>query len=125
MNLRCLTVAPLTKTLVSLIFGLAFTALAQPNPSPGKPQSRPIWITGATIHDAVQAPYPGVVGFEDGKLIYVGSGAEIRLDPESSEIIDARGQHIYPGFIALHTLLGLYEIESVRATRDHTESGTL
>jgi len=124
-NLRSLALAPLTKSLVGLWVLLAFSAQAQPNPSPGKPQTRPVWITGATIHDAVQAPYQGVVGFENGQLIYVGRGAEIRLDPERAEIIDANGQHIYPGFIALHTLLGLYEIESVRATRDHTESGTL
>jgi imidazolonepropionase-like amidohydrolase len=104
---------------------LTLSVLAQSNPSPGKPQSKPIWITGAIIHDAVNPPYPGVIGFDKGEIVYVGRGAEIRLDAVNSEIIDARGQHVYPGFIALHTLLGLYEIESVRATRDHTESGTL
>ncbi|MFM9060521.1 MAG: hypothetical protein ACKOQP_02510, partial [Bacteroidota bacterium] len=94
-NLRSLALAPLTKSLVVLWVLLAFSAQAQPNPSPGKPQTRPVWITGATIHDAVQAPYQGVVGFENGQLIYVGRGAEIRLDPERAEIIDASGQHIY------------------------------
>lgn len=98
---------------------------AQSNPSPGKAQSKAIWITGATIHDGVRAPYPGLVGFSNGRIHYVGSGAEIRLDATNSEIINASGQHLYPGFIAPHTLLGLYEIESVRATRDHTETGSL
>ncbi|MBM3446997.1 MAG: hypothetical protein FJX86_04235, partial [Bacteroidetes bacterium] len=98
---------------------------AQSNPSPGKAQSKAIWITGATIHDGVRAPYPGLVGFSNGRIHYVGSGAEIRLDATNSEIINASGQHLYPGFIAPHTLLGLYEIEAVRATRDHTETGSL
>jgi imidazolonepropionase-like amidohydrolase len=111
--------------LLGLCSMLTFSVLAQSNPSPGKPQTKPIWITGAIIHDAVNPPYTGVIGFDKGEITYVGRGTEIRLDATNSEIIDARGQHVYPGFIALHTLLGLYEIESVRATRDHTESGTL
>jgi len=98
---------------------------AQSNPSPGKAQAKAVWITGATIHDGVKAPYTGLVGFSNGRIHYVGSGSEIRLDATNSEIINAAGQHLYPGFIAPHTLLGLYEIEAVRATRDHTETGSL
>jgi imidazolonepropionase-like amidohydrolase len=100
-------------------------SIAQPNPSPGKAQAKAVWITGATIHDGVKAPFTGLVGFSNGRIHYVGSGSEIRLDATNSEIINAAGQHLYPGFIAPHTLLGLYEIEMVRATRDHTESGSL
>jgi len=97
----------------------------QSNPSPGKPQTKAVWITGVTVHDAVRPPFVGVLGFANGKITYVGTGAEIRLDPTNSEVLDGRGQHVYPGFIAPQTLLGLFEIEAVRATRDHTESGDL
>src|SRR5262249_38680231 len=34
-----------------------------------------------------------------------------------------QGQHLYPGIIALDTILGLAEIGAVRATLDSTESG--
>jgi len=37
--------------------------------------------------------------------------------------IDLTGQHLYPGMIALNTLLGLTEIGGVRATQDATEVG--
>ena len=39
-------------------------------------------------------------------------------DPIADEIIDLRGSHLYPGLIALDTVLGLLEIEGVRATLD-------
>lgn len=86
--------------LLGLFSMLTLSVLAQSNPSPGKPQTKPIWITGAIIHDAVNPPYTGVIGFDKGEIIYVGRGTEIRLDAANSEIIDARGQHVYPGFIA-------------------------
>src|SRR5439155_267521 len=34
-----------------------------------------------------------------------------------------QGQHLYPGIIALNTVLGLTEISAVRATQDTTEVG--
>ncbi|MEK7256232.1 MAG: amidohydrolase family protein, partial [Bacteroidota bacterium] len=39
--------------------------------------------------------------------------------------IDATGKHLYPGFIAPNTDLGLQEIEAVRATRDNAETGSI
>jgi len=38
-------------------------------------------------------------------------------------IIDATGKHVYPGFIAPNTTLGLVEIDAVRPTRDQDELG--
>ncbi|MDG1841681.1 MAG: amidohydrolase family protein [Crocinitomicaceae bacterium] len=42
---------------------------------------------------------------------------------EWDTIIDAKGKHIYPAFIAPNTTLGLTEIDAVRATRDYREVG--
>jgi imidazolonepropionase-like amidohydrolase len=39
------------------------------------------------------------------------------------DMIDLKGQHIYPGLIAVDTLLGLTEIDAVRATQDSVEVG--
>lgn len=38
-------------------------------------------------------------------------------------IIDLKGQHVYPGFIAPNSTLGLTEVDAVRATRDFDEVG--
>jgi imidazolonepropionase-like amidohydrolase len=37
--------------------------------------------------------------------------------------VEAAGKHVYPGFIAGNTTLGLVEIDAVRATNDYQESG--
>lgn len=109
--------------LFSLWLGLFSTQAQNAVPSPGKPQSKPIWITGATLHLGNGTQFVGVVGFEAGKLIYVGTGAELRLNPEGATIVDATGKHIYPGFIGFNSILGLNEIDAVRATRDYAETG--
>jgi len=38
-------------------------------------------------------------------------------------IIHAKNKHLYPGFIAMNSTLGLLEIGAVRATRDYQETG--
>jgi imidazolonepropionase-like amidohydrolase len=40
-------------------------------------------------------------------------------------IINAKGKHVYPGFIAANTSLGLVEIDAVRATDDEDEVGPM
>lgn len=95
-------------------------------PSPAPPQKRAVWITGATLHlGNGEKLAPGVIGFADGRIHYVGTGAEIRLDPSHSDIIEATGAHVYPGFFAFNSILGLNEIDAVRATRDVAETGIL
>src|SRR5205814_3448054 len=39
------------------------------------------------------------------------------------QVIDLAGQHLYPGLIALDTILGLTEIGAVRSTQDSSEVG--
>lgn len=39
-------------------------------------------------------------------------------------IINLEGKHIYPGFVATNSTLGLTEIDAVRATRDYNETGS-
>ncbi|MFN3528851.1 MAG: amidohydrolase family protein [Bacteroidia bacterium] len=112
---------------LSLVALLCFQWLSAQNsvPSPGKAQERPVWITGAKIHLGNGELISGIIGFAQGEIIYVGSGAEIRLNPDEADIIDAMGKHVYPGFIAFNSILGLNEIDAVRATRDYSESGDI
>lgn len=111
--------------LLSFWLGLSAAQAQTSVPSPAQPQSKPIWITGATLHLGNGTQFVGVVGFEGGELMYVGTGAELRLNPDEAEIIDATDKHIYPGFIGFNSILGLNEIDAVRSTRDFSESGGL
>lgn len=66
----------------------------------------------------------GLIGIRDGKIILVrNSLAYTYKKDEWDTIIDVYGQHIYPGFIAPNSTLGLTEIDAVRATRDFDEVG--
>ena len=67
----------------------------------------------------------GEVFVQNGKIIQVfdGTGRDRKIIPTDTKEIDLKGQHLYPGMIALGTELGLVEIDAVRSTRDMTESG--
>ncbi len=66
------------------------------------------------------------IGMRDGKITLVADATVIRIDKAAyDEVIDANGKHIYPGFIAPNSTLGLSEIEAVRATNDFREVGEL
>jgi imidazolonepropionase-like amidohydrolase len=66
-----------------------------------------------------------LIGLKDGKIVLVADATTAKLDKTAyDEVIDAGGKHIYPGFIAPNSTLGLTEIEAVRATNDFRETGT-
>jgi imidazolonepropionase-like amidohydrolase len=61
----------------------------------------------------------GQVFVADGKISAVGAN----LTAPGAKMLDLNGQHLYPGMIALDTILGLTEIGAIRATQDSTEVG--
>ena len=66
-----------------------------------------------------------VVGIVDGKISFVKNANAYTIKPSAWDtIIQLEGRHIYPGFIAPNSTLGLTEIDAVRATRDFDEVGT-
>jgi imidazolonepropionase-like amidohydrolase len=89
--------------------------------TPASPQEKSILITNAFLHLGNGTTLSkGSLGFEKGKITYVGT------DQDSSaydQTIDAEGKHVYPGFIATNSSLGLAEVDAVRATRDDDELG--
>lgn len=90
---------------------------------PAPAQQRPVVILGATAHLGNGTVIENsVVAFRNGKLTDVGN-ATITIDTTGAEVIIATGKHLYPGFIAPNTTLGLAEIGAVRATRDDSEVG--
>ena len=95
-------------------------------PAPGAKQTKSIVLWGATIHVGNgKVLENGAVGFKDGKITFIASGADlekVKLDKNAFDTsINATGKHIYPGFIAPNSTLGLNEIEAVRATNDFAD----
>lgn len=65
-----------------------------------------------------------LIGIREGKIVEIkNSLASSYVRSEWDTIVDLNGKHIYPGFIAPNTTLGLTEIDAVRATRDFEEVG--
>lgn len=92
-------------------------------PTPGKAQAKPIFITNATIHTATgEVIENGIIGFDKGKITAISSKMTV---PQDAEVIDAQGKHVYPGFISPQSILGLVEVDAVRATRDNREVGKM
>ena len=61
-------------------------------------------ITGGTVHTVSGADIPnGVVIVRDGLIEAVGAGLAV---PADASVIDATGQHVYPGLIDAQTSLG-------------------
>jgi imidazolonepropionase-like amidohydrolase len=100
-----------------LRLSLAASAIvAAPLSAPGEA----LLLNGATVHTiSGETLAPGQVLIRDGKIAAVGK----TVPAEGATTIDLVGQHLYPGLIALNTVLGLTEISGVRATQDTTEVG--
>ena len=113
-------------TLPFLLFCLSNVLIfAQHVPAPAPAQTQPILIKGATAHlGNGQVIENSLVAFENGKITFAGNADVKRAFPNHREIT-ASGQHLYPGFIAPNTTLGLSEIGQVKATRDEDELGSI
>ncbi|TXD84863.1 amidohydrolase family protein [Subsaximicrobium wynnwilliamsii] len=109
-------------TLLALIFNFQLGSAQQ---TPAAKQSQPIAITGATAHIGDGTIIENsILVFKDGKLTTVADSAMTKIDLSGMEVIDASGKHVYPGFIAPNSTLGLVEIDAVRATDDDSELGS-
>jgi imidazolonepropionase-like amidohydrolase len=106
---------------VSSMLILVAAAAGAAVPVPAPEQTRPILITGATIH-TMSGPEirNGRIVIEEGKIVEVGRSV---IAPSDFRQIVANGKHIYPGLIESYSTLGLIEIGAVRATRDYAEVG--
>ncbi len=106
-------------TLVAFLIYFPLIVIAQQTPAPK--QQQPVTIVGATAHlGNGKIIENSLVIFENGKITTVAN-ATLTEQPYKGTVIKANGMHLYPGFIAPVTTLGLAEIDAVRATRDFRE----
>jgi len=107
-----------------LILTLCVSAISFAQQTPGDKQTEAITIQGATAHlgngDVIEN---ALIMFENGTLTFVGS-ANTKIARKGT-VIDAKGKHVYPGFIAPNATLGLVEVDAVRATDDEDEVGAM
>ncbi|MFN0202254.1 MAG: amidohydrolase family protein [Bacteroidia bacterium] len=97
------------------------TLWAQAVPTPAPTQSQAVFIENATIHIGNgKVLEKASILFDKGKIEQVGTNISGK---SGAKKIDAKGKHIYPGFITANSNVGLAEIEAVRATLDQSETG--
>ncbi len=113
------------KKYILLLVACCCTVWASAQTTPAKPQAQPIVITGAVVHIGNgQVIENGFVHFDKGKIVAVGPQS-VYQTVAGAKVIVANGKHVYPGFIAANTTLGLTEVDAVRPTRDMNEVGDL
>jgi len=106
------------------LLAFALGAVAQPNLTPGAPQTERILVLGGTAHLGTgEAIENAAIGFADGYIDFVGAARDVD-QKRYDRVGDAEGMHVYPGFIAPNSTLGLMEVAAVRASRDYQEVGT-
>jgi len=111
-----------TNLIISLLLLLGVTSWGQQTPA--STQKEAICIEGATAHlGNGEVIENSLIMFEGGKLTFVGS-ANTKI-ARKGETIKGKGKHVYPGFIAMSSALGLVEVDAVRASDDQDELGDL
>ncbi len=109
--------------IIALFLSLTTNLIAQKKPA--DKQTKSVLIMNGTAHlGNGKVIENSVVGFKGGKLQLVADATLVKIDLTSYDIkINAAGKHIYPGFIAPNSTLGLVEIDAVKASDDEDEIG--
>ncbi len=94
---------------------LLFTAALAAAPA----LAAPVAITGATAHTArgEEVIENATIIIDGGRITAIGRGLPV---PAGAQVIEARGQPVTPGIIAVPSDLGLTEVGGVRETNDGT-----
>ena len=106
-------------TLLLFCFGLC----VQAQQTPAANQAASLLIQGATLHIGDGTIIEnGMIGIANGKILEIGATAPPQNSYDNQ--LNAEGQHIYPGFIAANSTVGMVEIDAIRPTNDLNEIGT-
>ena len=111
--------------LLLLVFSVSLLSKAQQTPASA--QSKSVLIMNATAHlGNGKVIENSAIGFVNGKINLVADATLIRLAKDAYDItIDGTGKHVYPGFIAPNSTLGLVEIDAVKSSDDEGEIGVM
>lgn len=106
---------------IIVLFLVCVWSYAQQTPAPKQKES--ILIMGAIAHlGNGKVINNSIISIINGKIALIGDATLIKPVKHDKTII-ANGKHVYPGFIAPNSTLGLVEIDAVRASDDEREIG--
>ncbi len=105
---------------IVLVLLVGLSAFAQQTPAPNQTTAMSITRVTAHIGDGTVINNATIV-FENGKITAIGDASTVT----AGTVVDASGQHIYPGIIAPAKSLGLVEVDAVRASNDQDEIGEM
>jgi imidazolonepropionase-like amidohydrolase len=90
--------------------------------APASAMAETLAFTHATVHTG-SGPLieNATLVVQNGRILSVGSDPA----PAGAQVVDCSGKHLWPGFVAPWTALGLVEVGSVRGTVDAAETGTI
>lgn len=110
-----------------LLFAFCLTTFSKAQQVPAPKQTKSVLILNAVAHlGNGKIIENSAIGFKDGKLTLVADASTIRLTENAYDTtINAGGKHIYPGFIAPNSTLGLVEIDAVKSSDDQEEIGSI
>ena len=114
----------MTRYIYRIIIALLFSTavFAQETVYPAKPYAGLLFIKNAIVHVGNGQVLENVtIQVSNGKIVKIAPDLPIPMD--DVKVFDVKGKHVYPGLILSGSLLGLVEVNSVRATIDHTEIG--
>ena len=116
----------MNKKIIILVVVFGISMLTKAQQIPGAKQTKSILILNATAHlGNGKTVENSLIGFKDGKITLV---ADANSNPDISNYdikISAKGKHVYPGFIAPNSTLGLVEIDAVKSSDDEDEIGNM
>ncbi len=103
---------------------LLCTSIVVAQQTPASKKTKDIAIMGGTAHIGNGTVIENsIIVLSNGKITAIGNAETTPVTLQAMDVIDAKGKHVYPGFIATNTSLGLIEVDAVRASNDKSEIG--
>lgn len=82
-----------------------------------------ILIRGGNVHNAItEKAFQADIFIENGKIAVIGTALTV---PEDTEVIDASGKEIYPGFVEAHGHIGLAGYGMGEVAKDYNEKNDI
>ncbi len=107
---------------------LAWINLLGQRPTPAPPQQKPIVLWNVNVfpvngRDSVLTAQ--AVRFDTGIITFIKPVSDVSVRDTSDAIVlyEVSGKNVYPGIIAMNTIVGLTDIDAVRPTHDFAETG--
>jgi imidazolonepropionase-like amidohydrolase len=114
------------KLAITILFVFSVSIHTNAQQTPAQKQTKSILILNATAHlGNGKTIENSAIGFKDGKITMVADSKTMQTSTLFDTTIDAKGKHVYPGFIIPNSTLGLVEIDAVKASDDESEIGTM